>query len=94
MIRDYVRPLAEMTFSEHIAGEDAEENYSFIVDYQRDPNDILHEKEFDIDLKEHRDSSVATLNVCLGYDNFAGGNVSFRADEPGGFGQDSKGRVI
>ena len=91
VIRDYVRPLTEMIFPEHIAGEDAEENYSFIVDYQRDPNDILEEKDFDVDLKEHRDSSVATLNVCLGYDNFTGGNVSFRADDPGGFGQDSKG---
>ena len=91
IVRDYIRPLAEMLFPEHIAGEDAEENYAFIVDYQRTPNDDANEKDFDIDLKEHRDSSVATLNVCLGYDNFTGGNVSFRADDLEGFGQNSKG---
>ena len=91
IVRDYIRPLAEMLYPEHISGEDAEENYAFIVDYQKDPDDDLDEKDFDIDLKEHRDSSVATLNVCLGYDNFTGGNVSFRADEPGGFGQNSRG---
>ena len=61
-----------MLYPEHIAGKDAEENYAFIVDYQKDPEDVLDEKDFDIDLKEHRDSSVATLNVCLGYDNFTG----------------------
>ena len=91
IVRDYIRPLAEMLFPEHISGEDAEESYTFIVDYQRNANDVLDETEFDIDLKEHRDSSVATLNVCLGYDNFTGGNVSFRADDVGGFGQNSKG---
>ena len=31
--------------------------------------------DFDVDLKEHKDSSIATLNVCLGYDNFTGGNL-------------------
>ena len=91
IVKDYVRPLAEMIFPEHIAHEDAEENYAFIVDYQRDPSDILEEKDFDIDLKEHRDSSIATLNVCLGYGNFTGGNIHFRADDHGGFGQNSKG---
>ena len=80
-----------MIFPEHISGEDAEESYAFIVDYQRHPDDILTENDFDIDLKEHRDSSVATLNVCLGYDNFTGGNISFRADDPGGHGQNSRG---
>ena len=80
-----------MLFPEHIAGEDAEESYGFIVDYQREPNDILETKDYYVDLLEHRDSSVATLYVILGYDNFTGGNVFFRADDPGEFGQNSKG---
>ena len=92
--RDYIRPLAEMLYPEHISGEDAEENYAFIVDYQKDADDALDETDFDIDLKEHRDSSVATLNVCLGYDNFTGGNVVFRAGEDEMFGQNSKGTGV
>ena len=91
VVRDYIRPLAEMLYPEHISGEDAEEHYTFIVDYQKDPDDVSDEHDFDIDLKEHRDSSVATLNACLGYENFTGGDVLFRADDAGGFGQNSKG---
>ena len=94
IVKDYIRPLAEMLYPENIGAGDAEEHYSFIVDYQRNPGDApLQESDFDIDLKEHRDSSVATLNVCLGYDNFTGGNVFFRADEVsgGGLGQMAKG---
>ena len=34
---------------------------------------------------------MATLNVCLGYDNFTGGNISFRADDSAGHGQNSRG---
>ena len=92
IIKDYIRPLAEMVYPEYIAGEDAAEGYSFIVDYQKETKDASNN--FDIDLKEHRDSSVATLNVCLGYDNFTGGNVVFRADEDGMFGQNSKGTGV
>jgi len=74
--QDFIQPLIEMLFPDYISHEDACENYSFIVDYEKDPT-----KDTDVDLKEHRDSSIATLNVCLGYDNFTGGNLLFRADE-------------
>jgi len=89
IVKDYIRPLGEMIFPEHISSNDAAESYSFIVDYQKELDESS--TEFDVDLKEHRDSSVATLNVCLGYDNFTGGNIAFREDEIGVIGQNSKG---
>merc|ERR1719493_95920 len=73
-----------MLYPEYISRDDASDNYAFVVDYQKADsrtNTEETEPDFDVDLKEHRDSSIATLNVCLGYDNFTGGNLLFRADE-------------
>mmetsp|Transcript_9785 Transcript_9785/g.35843 ORF Transcript_9785/g.35843 Transcript_9785/m.35843 type:complete len:416 (+) Transcript_9785:72-1319(+) len=64
----YVRPLAEMLFSDVIGSEDAVERYAFTVRYR------LGE---DLGLAEHRDASVATMNLCLGKDGFGGGGLYF-----------------
>ncbi|XP_075254340.1 2-oxoglutarate and iron-dependent oxygenase domain-containing protein 2-like [Convolutriloba macropyga] len=91
--REYLQPIVEMLYPNFISHEDASDNYAFIVDYQKnaDPGDgkQVPTTDFDVDLKEHKDSSIATLNVCLGYDNFTGGNLVFIADEDADYAYDA-----
>ena len=72
--RDFISPIMEMIYPEYIARGDTCDNYPFTVDYRKDAS-----KDFDVDLKRHRDSSLATLNVCLGY-KFTDGNLKFWGD--------------
>ncbi|XP_063729486.1 2-oxoglutarate and iron-dependent oxygenase domain-containing protein 2-like [Symsagittifera roscoffensis] len=74
--REFVSPIIEMLYPEYIALGDTCDNYPFTVDYRKDPS-----KDFDVDMKHHRDSSLATLNVCLGY-KFTAGNLQFWGDDP------------
>merc|ERR1719379_907476 len=56
LIDRYVRPLCEMFFPEIVGAGDASSFYAFTVRYRADE---------DRTLAEHRDASVATLNVNL-----------------------------
>jgi hypothetical protein len=64
----YVRPLAEALFPASVGGADAAEQYAFAIRYKVGE---------DVALAEHRDASVATLNLCLGTDAFEGGGLEF-----------------
>ena len=64
----YVRPMAQMLFPDLVGPADALEHYGFVVRYK------LGE---DLELAEHTDASVVTLNVCLGKD-FEGGELTFK----------------
>ena len=91
----YVRPLAQTFFPAHIGRGDADESYSFAVNYKKhDPSTdpaSAHASahEHDVSLAEHRDASVATLNICIGPEGeggaargFEGGDLRFYGDEP------------
>ena len=67
----YVTPVAQTLFPAHIGAEDTAEHYAFSVRYAQGE---------DLALAEHRDASVATLNVCLGKD-FTGGDLEFVGED-------------
>lgn len=71
--RRYLRPLGQLLFPWLIAAGDADEHYAFVVRYK------LGE---DVQLAEHADASVLTLNANLGLPasegGFMGGAVAFR----------------
>lgn len=62
--RRYLRPLGQMLFPWLIARGDADEHYAFVVRYK------LGE---DVELAEHADASVLTLNANLGLPTSQGG---------------------
>jgi len=67
--RRYLRPLGQMLFPWLIANGDADEHYAFVVKYKRGD---------DVELAEHADASVLTLNAFLGLSGFRGGRLAFR----------------
>ena len=69
----YVRPLAEALFPAAVGAGDAAEQYAFAIRYKVGE---------DVALAEHRDASVATLNLCLGTDAFEGGGLEFVQPQP------------
>lgn len=62
LVAEYVRPLAHALFPAHVGPGDAREHYAFTVRYASCE---------DVELAEHRDASVATLNVNLNEDSSA-----------------------
>ena len=86
LIQAYIKPLAQTFFPAHIGRGDADESFSFAVNYERSHSP---EHDHDVSLAEHRDASVATLNVCLGLEGamegapgFEGGELRFYGDKP------------
>jgi len=71
----YLRPIAETLLPEVVGTGDAQEHFAFTIRYK------LGE---DVSLSEHRDASVATINLCLGKEGFQGGRLYFvpNASEP------------
>lgn len=64
-----VRPMGLGLYRHALRDEDVEELYGFSIRYQRDG---------DVKLAEHADASALTLNVCLGHEDFEGGDLIFR----------------
>lgn len=76
--RRFLRPLGQMLYPWLVGEGDADEHYAFMVRYA--PGE-------DVDLAEHADASVLTLNANLGVAGFEGGAIAFRGtrfidDEP------------
>eukprot|EP00550_Attheya_septentrionalis_P002466 CAMPEP_0198284092 /NCGR_PEP_ID=MMETSP1449-20131203/3608_1 /TAXON_ID=420275 /ORGANISM="Attheya septentrionalis, Strain CCMP2084" /LENGTH=355 /DNA_ID=CAMNT_0043981007 /DNA_START=2322 /DNA_END=3389 /DNA_ORIENTATION=- len=69
VVQKYVIPFALHLFPESAILSDLVESYAFVVRYADGE---------DLDLAVHRDSSVITLNVCLG-ETFEGGNLGFES---------------
>lgn len=68
LIQWYLRPIAETLLPEVVGEGDAEEHFAFTIRYKRGE---------DVSLSEHRDASVATINLCLGREGFEGGHLYF-----------------
>ena len=86
LVAAYIRPLAQTFFPAHIGRGDADESFSFAVNYNGSHSP---EHDHDVSLAEHRDASVATLNVCLGPEGamegapgFEGGELRFYGGKP------------
>mmetsp|Transcript_2884 Transcript_2884/g.8513 ORF Transcript_2884/g.8513 Transcript_2884/m.8513 type:complete len:323 (-) Transcript_2884:270-1238(-) len=76
LVRELARPLAYTLFPKHVGPGDAAEHYAFTVRYREGE---------DVALAEHRDASVATLNVNLNMDkgDFGGSLLRFvDAEDP------------
>lgn len=67
--RRFLRPLGQMLYPWLISARDADEHYAFVVRYRRGE---------DLELAEHADASVLTLNANLGVAGFVGGSLAFR----------------
>lgn len=94
LVDDYLRPLGRMFFPEYIGSEtDDESSYAFTVHYQyKDDSDELSEaknmtnarKKRDVQLKEHSDASVVTININLNLpeeeDDYDGSQLLFMDD--------------
>ena len=76
LVQEYARPIAAMLFPETLRHTDTTESFVFTVRYKADE---------DISLVEHRDASVATLNLNLNDGTDAGSG----ADESAGQGSES-----
>ena len=68
LIQSHLRPLSETLFPESVGSDDAKDHFAFTVRYK------LGE---DLELKEHRDASVLTINLCLGQPGFKGSELYF-----------------
>jgi hypothetical protein len=76
IIDRYVRPLGRMLFPTHIGRGDDQEAYAFTIRYSA---------EEDLELREHNDASVVTLNVNLNVPedpSFEGSSVYFTVGSP------------
>jgi len=69
MIDRYFRPVGQLLYPEFMGTKDAEEHFSFVVRYKM---------EEDVELAEHTDASVVTINLCLGKPGFEGGSLYFK----------------
>ena len=67
--RRYLAPIVGMFFPDVIGIGDADDQHGFTVRYK--PGE-------DLELAEHRDSSNATMNLCLGRAGFEGSSLYFR----------------
>ena len=65
----YLAPIVGMFFPEIIGLDDAIDQHGFTVRYKHGE---------DLELAEHRDSSNATMNLCLGRPGFEGSSLYFR----------------
>ena len=69
LTRMYLAPIVGMFFPDIIGISDAEDQHGFTVRYK--PGE-------DLELAEHRDSSNATMNLCLGKPGFEASALYFR----------------
>ena len=67
--RMYLAPIMGMLFPDIIGINDVFDQHGFTVRYKHGE---------DLELKEHRDSSNATMNLCLGRPGFTGSSLYFR----------------
>ena len=67
--RMYLAPIMGMFFPDIIGINDVFDQHGFTVRYKHGE---------DLELKEHRDSSNATMNLCLGRPGFTGSSLYFR----------------
>lgn len=74
LITRYVRPVAETLFPESVGPGDASDHFAFTIRYRLDE---------DTRLKEHRDASCVTMNLCLGREGYQGGRLYFVEPETG-----------
>lgn len=68
LIQWYLRPITETLLPEVVGQGDADDHFAFTIRYKL---------EEDVSLSEHRDASVATINLCLGKKGFEGGQLYF-----------------
>ncbi|KAL7496903.1 hypothetical protein ACHAWT_005141 [Skeletonema menzelii] len=73
-----LRPVGRMLFQDRIGCEDDLDYYAFTISYDGTEMSTMQSK--DMDLKEHRDASVVTLNINLNLpeENYEGSEVFFR----------------
>ena len=69
LTRMYLAPIVGMFFPNTIGINDTIDQHGFTVRYKQGE---------DLELAEHRDSSNATMNVCLGRPGFEGSSLYFR----------------
>ena len=69
LTRMYLAPIVGMFFPDIMGIDDAIDQHGFTVRYK--PGE-------DLELAEHRDSSNATMNLCLGRPGFKGSSLYFR----------------
>jgi len=69
MVDRYLRPVGQMLYPDFTGTNDADEYFSFVVRYKMDE---------DVELAEHTDASVVTINLCLGKPGFEGGSLYFK----------------
>ena len=69
LTRMYLAPIVGMFFPDIIGIDDVVDQHGFTVRYK--PGE-------DLELAEHRDSSNATMNICLGKAGFEGSSLYFR----------------
>ena len=78
LVDEYVRPLGRLFFSEYMQAADDAESYAFTIRYKEGE---------DIELREHSDASLITLNVNLNIpsneSNYEGSTLYFVDDETG-----------
>ena len=67
--RMYLAPIMGLLFPDIIGINDVVDQHGFTVRYKHGE---------DLELKEHRDSSNATMNLCLGRPGFTGSSLYFR----------------
>jgi len=67
--RMYLAPIMGFLFPDIIGINDVVDQHGFTVRYKHGE---------DLELKEHRDSSNATMNLCLGRPGFTGSSLYFR----------------
>ena len=75
-----VRPVGRMLFQDRIGCDDDLEYYSFTISYDGGTDTTSTMQSKDMELKEHRDASVVTLNINLNLpeENYEGSEVFFR----------------
>jgi len=73
-----VRPVGRMLFQDRIGCEDDMDYYAFTISYDGTSASSTQSK--DMELKEHRDASVVTLNINLNLpeEEYGGSDVFFR----------------
>lgn len=74
------RPVGRMLFQDRIGCEDDVDYYAFTISYDGTSTNTRSIQSKDMELKEHRDASVVTLNINLNLpeENYGGSEVFFR----------------